>query len=92
MKIQNSFHILAFKNLKYFSIQRGISDEKLIHRVLNYVDLNGVDKQVKEYSLGMKQRLGIALALLCGPDILVLDEPINGLDAQGIKDFRNLIF
>ena len=51
-----------------------------------------MDKQVKEYSLGMKQRLGIALALLCGPDILVLDEPINGLDAQGIKDFRNLIF
>ena len=85
-------HFSAFKNLKYFSIQRGISDEKLIHRVLNYVDLNGVDKQVKEYSLGMKQRLGIALALLCGPDILVLDEPINGLDAQGIKDFRNLIF
>ena len=53
--------------------------------------LKNITKKVKQYSLGMKQRLGIALALLTGPDILVLDEPINGLDAQGIKRFRDLI-
>ena len=81
----------AFQNLKYFSIQRGISNTKDITEVLKAVELENVNKKFKTYSLGMKQRLGLALALLNGADLLILDEPINGLDAQGIKDFRNLI-
>ena len=81
----------AFQNLKYFSIQRGISNTKDITEVLKAVELENVNKKFKTYSLGIKQRLGLALALLNRPDLLILDEPINGLDAQGIKDFRNLI-
>ncbi len=80
------------KNLTYFSIQRGLTNKENIHKVLTQVGLKGVNKKVKHYSLGMKQRLNIALALLSGPDLLVLDEPINGLDAEGIKDFRKLMW
>lgn len=81
----------AYQNLYYFSIQRGVTNNEKIEEVLTLVGLKNITKKVKQYSLGMKQRLGIALALLTGPDILVLDEPINGLDAQGIKRFRDLI-
>lgn len=63
-----------------------------IDELLDLVDLGGVDnKKVINFSLGMKQRLGIAMALATNPDLLILDEPINGLDPMGIIDMRELI-
>lgn len=70
----------------------GLADEKSVDAVLDAVGLSGIGHQkAKHFSVGMKQRLGIALALLGNPDLLVLDEPINGLDPEGIREFRQLI-
>ena len=81
----------AFENMKRFSILYGGSDEQ-IRELLRFVGLGDVGKKkVKQFSLGMKQRLGIALALLGEPELLVLDEPINGLDPAGIKEIRDTI-
>ncbi|UEX90194.1 ABC transporter ATP-binding protein [Staphylococcus ratti] len=84
-------HFTAKQNLEYFATQYGLIDKQRIQDVLDEVGLGQVSKKVKAYSLGMKQRLGIALALLNAPDLIILDEPINGLDVEGIRDFRNLI-
>ena len=82
----------ATQNLEYFRIQRGIVEKKRIYEVLEIVGLaNEKKKKFKDYSMGMKQRLGIALCLLSSPDCLVLDEPINGLDAEGIIEIRKLL-
>ncbi len=84
----------ADQNLKYFATVKGIPKRKQkaeIARVLEIVGLKGVKKPVKSFSLGMQQRLGIANAILGNPEILILDEPTNGLDPQGIADIRNLI-
>jgi len=62
-----------------------------VERLLKLVELDGVKKPFKAFSLGMKQRLGIAGALLGSPPVVVLDEPINGLDPQGIIDMRTVI-
>lgn len=70
----------------------GLAEEKSIDQVLDLTGLSNTGKkQVKHFSMGMKQRLGGALALLGNPDLLILDEPINGLDPEGIKELRQLV-
>lgn len=83
-------NLSAFDNLKYYAIQKGIVDKKQIDEVLELVNLQDTKKKkFKNFSLGMKQRLGIAFAILDNPDILILDEPINGLDPIGISNLRD---
>ena len=80
----------AKENLKRFSLLFG-ADENKIDDLLNLVGLSDTgNKKAGEFSLGMRQRLGIAIALLNEPEVLLLDEPINGLDPAGIKEMRNL--
>ena len=81
----------AYENMKRFSYLAGGTDEE-INELLNFVGLGTVgSKKAGAFSLGMKQRLGIAIALLGDPELLILDEPINGLDPAGIKEIRDLI-
>lgn len=83
-------HLTGYENLEIISKLKGIKKEEIL-KTLNIVGLNNVGKKkAKEYSLGMKQRLGIAMALIGSPKLLILDEPINGLDPQGIEEMRNL--
>lgn len=80
------------QNLEYFRIQRGIAEKEAVEKALAAVELRDAgEKKFKAYSLGMKQRLGMALALMGSPDFLILDEPINGIDPEGIVHIRNLI-
>ena len=81
----------GYENLKRFSILYG-ADESKIDELLDIVGLSkAAHKKVSGYSLGMRQRLGIAVALLGDPELLLLDEPINGLDPEGIKEIRDVI-
>jgi ABC-type multidrug transport system, ATPase component len=83
----------AYDNLRLKCICVGIKKDGYIESVLKTVGLETVGKKkVKNFSLGMKQRLGIGMALIGEPDLLALDEPINGLDPQGIADVRDTIF
>lgn len=82
----------AEDNMKQQCFILGISDMDKINRTLTFVGLNRTgSKKVKDFSLGMKQRLGIALAIVGNPELLILDEPTNGLDPQGIIEMRSLI-
>ena len=83
----------ARDNLKLQCMNVGISDKNKIDEVLSLVGLTDVGrKKAKKFSLGMRQRLGIAMSLIVEPEFLILDEPINGLDPQGISEIRELIY
>lgn len=85
-------NMTARDNMKMKCLLLGVRKKGYIDEILEVVGLKDVEKkQVKKYSLGMKQRLGIAMALIGEPDLLVLDEPINGLDPQGIAEIRETI-
>ena len=82
----------AEKNLDLQRILVGNPDKGLIEKTLRLVGLSDAkDKKVKDFSMGMKQRLGTALSLVGNPHLLILDEPINGLDPKGIADFRLIL-
>ncbi|MDZ7548373.1 ATP-binding cassette domain-containing protein, partial [Clostridium perfringens] len=85
-------YLSARKNLEYYRIQRGIAEKDSIDYALKIVGLNDTgNKKFKNFSLGMKQRLGLALTIMSSPDMLILDEPINGLDPTGIVEFREIL-
>lgn len=82
----------GLKNLKYLASIRGKVKEDEIRKYMELVGLNPDDKKhVGNYSLGMKQRLGIAQALMENPDILILDEPMNALDNNGVEEMRSVL-
>lgn len=84
--------LTVWQNMEYYRIQRGIPGKDRITKVLEEVNLlYAKKKKFSDLSLGMKQRLGLALAIMTEPDLLLLDEPINGLDPSGIVEIRNLL-
>ena len=84
--------LTAKQNLEVFRKAYGLSSKESVQQILKQVGLSQYEnKIVKKFSLGMKQRLAIGVALLGNPDFLILDEPINGLDPTGIQDMRNFL-
>lgn len=85
-------YMSGYDNLKLISNLYPNVDEKRINEVIKLVGLeNRINDKVSKYSLGMRQRLGVAQAILHKPNLLILDEPTNGLDPEGIKDLRELL-
>lgn len=85
-------NLTGTENLKIFATLRGVPNRDAIKNALDLVNLPYKDKKLfSQYSLGMKQRLAIALAIMHDPELLILDEPINGLDPIGIAEVRSFI-
>ncbi|NOU66882.1 ATP-binding cassette domain-containing protein [Paenibacillus sp. LMG 31461] len=84
-------HLTARANLELHCEYMGYYDKKAIHETLDLVGLSDIgNKPVKDFSLGMKQRLGIGRAICTKPEMLILDEPVNGMDPSGIREIRDL--
>lgn len=87
-----NLNMTAKENIRFHRIMKGIPNKEIESEVLQLVNLtNTGKKKAKNFSLGMKQRLGIAIAILNNPEFLILDEPINGLDPLGVVEIRNLL-
>ncbi|MBR5067710.1 MAG: ATP-binding cassette domain-containing protein [Lachnospiraceae bacterium] len=85
-------NMTALQNMKIIGGIKGETDVSKLEALLKLVGLDSTgNKKVKQFSLGMKQRLGIACALTADPEVLVLDEPMNGVDPEGIVELRNIL-
>ena len=85
-------YLTARQNLEYYRIQRGIPGRSCVDEALELFRLTGAGKKkFKTFSLGMKQRMGLALALLSEPELMILDEPTNGLDIEATVEMREVI-
>lgn len=85
-------HLTGFENMKIIANMFNLIDDNMIDKIFNIIGLNeNRNNKYNTYSLGMKQRLGIGFAIINKPDVLLLDEPMNGLDVEGIEEIRNLI-
>lgn len=86
------YNMTARDNMKYLMYLRGVADENRVDELLDFVGLRDTGRKVAgQFSLGMRQRLGLAMSLISKPEIMILDEPINGLDPEGILDIRNML-
>ena len=83
-------HLTAYDNLDLICDMKNINKDKIDKTLRDVGLIKSKDKKVREFSLGMKQRMGIAIALIGNPKFLILDEPINGLDPYGIEEMRDL--
>ncbi|MBR0132495.1 MAG: ATP-binding cassette domain-containing protein [Lachnospiraceae bacterium] len=85
-------HYSGFKNLKLLAAIKKKIDDDRIREIMEFVGLDPkVKKSVRKYSLGMRQRLGLAQAIMEDPKVLILDEPMNGLDKEGVEDMRKYL-